>query len=111
MADRPSERRCLGPPTPDLTGKEPGLPSTYARGQGGADAAKLFSDTPQGMVAWVGQAPGGRRRRPSRALFALKPGFLVMALGASLDALLLLPSPRADFRCEVRRVQAVGIRQ
>src|SRR6185503_11274577 len=51
MADRPSERRRPGPPTPDLAGTEPGTPSTHARGQGGRDAAKSFSDTPQGMVA------------------------------------------------------------
>src|SRR6188508_1356862 len=70
MADRPSERRCLGDPTPDLAGKEPGTPSTHARGQGGADVAKSFLRYPARHGGQAGQASGGRRRRPSRAFFA-----------------------------------------
>src|SRR5262245_15398611 len=40
MADRPSERRRRGPLPPDLAGMEPRLPSTHARGQGGADCSE-----------------------------------------------------------------------
>ena len=90
MADRPSERRCLGIPTSDLAGKEPGTPSTHARGQGGRDAAKSFLRYPAGQGGQAGQAPGGRRRRPSRAFFAPNAGYRSWPSGASPDALLLL---------------------
>ena len=63
MADRPSERRCLGPPTPDLAGKEPGTPSTHARGQGGADWGEVVSPIPR-TAWWPGRPSVGR---PSEA--------------------------------------------
>ena len=70
MAARPAERRCLGAPTPDLAGKEPGIPSTHARGQGGADCGEAGLRYPARHGGQAGQASGGRRRRPSRAFFA-----------------------------------------
>jgi hypothetical protein len=68
------------------------------------NATKPFSDTPRGMVEEALQASGSRRRRPSRAFFA-PYGTGHGHLGASLDALLLLPHPRRH-RC---REQAVRI--
>ena len=70
MAARPAERRCLGAPTPDLAGKEPGIPSTHARGQGGAGWGEAGLRYPARHGGQAGQASGGRRRRPSRAFFA-----------------------------------------
>ena len=70
MADRPSERRRPGPPTPDLAGTEPGTPSTHARGQGGAGWGEAVLRYPARHGGQAGQASGGRRRRPSRAFFA-----------------------------------------
>jgi hypothetical protein len=91
MAHRPCERRFLGSTGSDPDGARvpQGTP-----GAGGADAVKSFSDTPRGMVARpakrraaVGGGRAGRSSRPAR--------IGQWPTGASLDVLLLLPSPRA----------------
>ena len=102
MAARPAERRCLGAPTPDLAGKEPGIPSTHARGQGGADCGEAGLRYPARHGGQAGQASGGRRRRPSRAFFApraLRSEANGREPGRPAPP---APSPRAGVRCEER---------
>jgi len=61
------------------------------RRSGARDAAKSRLRDPAGSVDGPIQAPGGRRRRPSRAFFVPPRDTGHRPTGASLDALLLLP--------------------
>jgi hypothetical protein len=81
----------------DARGLTP-VPSTHVRGQGGRDAAKPVLRYPARHGGQAGQAPGGRRRRPSRAFFA-PLAIRSWPTGASLDALLL---PLTPGRCPPR---------
>jgi hypothetical protein len=71
MADQtvraPAPRRS----DPGLGGKRTrGFPRLMLEDKVVRAAEKPFSGTPHGMVEEALQAPGGRRRRPSRAFFA-----------------------------------------
>ena len=71
MADRPSERRCRKLRLRTWRGRGRGFPRHTLEDKVVRIAAKPLSDTPRGMVEEALQAPGGRRRRPSRA--SLRP--------------------------------------
>src|SRR5262245_21181004 len=62
-------------------------------------AAKFVLRYPARHGGQAGQASSGRRRRPGRAFFA-PHSFRSWPPGASLDALLLLPSLERPSRCE-----------
>ena len=69
LVDRPSKRqRARESPRTGL-GVEARAPSAHRRGRS-PDAAKSSLRDPAGLVERPIQAPGGRRRRPSRAFFA-----------------------------------------
>ena len=75
MADRPSERRRLGAPTPDLAGtRAEDFPRRTLEDKVVRSAAKSFLRYPARHGGEALQASGGRRRRPSRAFFAPNAG-------------------------------------
>jgi len=118
MADRPSERQRTG-----ITGPDPSPRTSIASGDVGCEGS---GPAPSSLGTRPGQEPGcgeveppiprfrhggkvlSKRRaavgddRAGRSSCPARSG--QRPPGASLDALLLLPSPRADVRCEDRGV-------